>query len=231
LLPVGPKPRTRSSYADARFVNRIRSLVMVGGASRRTMSITIGSAFAGVAVSDAERPSPFCRYYLCRTRITACWRVARHFCVALWSTVRGRRRRRSLRMLTAHLIARLCADGGKVCTTQCRRCRFSAGRLREQRSGWNLLSRIRMKWRFYLGCLRCSRSSAPCAAKKSCSPPSLPGNTRVIDLRCAPEVKKRCGRGRRNTEAATAAAGVSAAAQLEGITFGSIRGCWTLPTA
>ena len=76
LLPAGPKTRTRSSYAAARFVNRIRSLVMAGGASRRMTSITIGSGFAGAAVSGAERPSLFCRCLLCPTRITACWRAA-----------------------------------------------------------------------------------------------------------------------------------------------------------
>lgn len=165
MLPAGPKPRTRSSYADARFVNRIRLLATGDGASRRTMSITIGSAFAVAVVSDAEQPSPFCRCFLCPTRITVCWRAARHYCVALWSTVRGRRRRRSSRMLTAHLIRRQCVAGRKVWTSQCRRCLFSAGRVREQHSGWNLFSRIRTESRCYLGYLRCSRSSALCAAE------------------------------------------------------------------
>ncbi len=64
LLPAGPKTRTKLSYAGARFVNKIRLLVMVDGASRRTMSITIGSGFAGVGVSVAEGPSPFCRCFL-----------------------------------------------------------------------------------------------------------------------------------------------------------------------
>lgn len=151
LLPAGPKTRTRSSYADARFVNKIRLLVMVDGASRRTMSITIGSGFAGAAVSDAERPLRFCRYFLCPTRITACWRAARHCCVALWSIVRGRRRRRSSGMLTAYRIPLLCAAGCKVWTSHSRPCLFSARWLRERLSGWNLLTRIRTGQRSYPG--------------------------------------------------------------------------------
>ena len=114
LLPAGPKTRTKSFYADARFANRIRLLVMVDGASRHTTSITTGSGFAGAAVSVAEGRSPFFRCFLCPTRISAFWRAARHCCVALWSTVRGRRRRQSSRMLTAHPIPLLCAAGSKV---------------------------------------------------------------------------------------------------------------------
>ena len=151
LLPAGPKTWTRSSYADARFVNRIRLLAMGDGASRRTMSITIGSGFAGAAVSDAEGRSPFCRCFLCPTRITACWRAARHCCVALWSTVRGRKRRRSSGMLTAYRIPLLCAAGRKVWTSHSRPCLFSARRLRERLSGRNLLARIRTGQRSYPG--------------------------------------------------------------------------------
>ena len=151
LLPAGPKTRTRSSYADARFVNRIRLLVMVDGASKRTTSTTIGSGFAGAAVSVAERHSRFSRCFLCPIRITACWHAARHCCVALWSTVRGRRRRRSSRMLTVYPIPLPCAAGHKVWTSHSRPCIFSARRLRVQCSGWNLLTRFRTNQRSYPG--------------------------------------------------------------------------------
>ena len=150
-LSAGPKTRTRLFYADARFVNRIRLLVMGDGASRRTTSITIGSGFAGAAVSDAERPSRFCRHFLCPIRITACWHAARHCCVALWSTVRGRRRRPSSGMLTAYRIPLLCAAGRKVWMSHSRPCLSSARRLRERLSGWNLLTRIRLGQRSYPG--------------------------------------------------------------------------------
>ena len=151
LRPAGPKTRTKSSYADARFVNRIRLLVMGDGGSRRTTSITTGSGFAVAAVSGAERPSPFCRCFLCPTRITACWRAARHCCVALWSTVRGRRRRRSSRMLTAYPIALPCAAGHKVWASPSRLGLFSTRRLHERLSDWNLLTRIRTGQRSYPG--------------------------------------------------------------------------------
>jgi hypothetical protein len=126
-------------------------LVMGDGASRRTMSITIGLGFAGADVSFAEGPSPFCLCLLCPIRITACWRAAGHCCVALWTTVRGRRRGRSSRMLTAYPIPLLCAAGHKVWTSQSRPSLFSAGRLRERLSGWTLLTRIRTEQRSYLG--------------------------------------------------------------------------------
>jgi hypothetical protein len=54
----------------------------------------------------------------------------------LYSTVRGERRRRSSRMLTACLIPLLCAAGRKVWTSQSRPCHSSAKRLREWLSGW-----------------------------------------------------------------------------------------------
>ena len=151
LLPAGPKTRTRSSYADARFVNRIRLLVMVDGASKRTTSITTGSGFVGAAVSDAERPSRFYRCFLRPIRITACWHAARHCCVVLWSTVLGRRRRRSSRMLTAYPIPLLCAAGRMVWTSHSRPCLFSATRLCERLGGWNLLTRTRKDPRSYRG--------------------------------------------------------------------------------
>ena len=151
LLSAGPKTRTRLFYADARFANRIRLLAMGDGASRRTTSIMIGSGFAGAAVSDAEEPSPFCRYFLCPIRITACWRAARHCCVALWSTVRGRRRRRSSGMLIAYRMPLLCAAGRKVRTSHSRPCLFSAKRLRERLNGWSPLTRVRTGQRSYPG--------------------------------------------------------------------------------
>jgi len=151
LLPAGSRTRTRSSYADAQFVNKIRLLVMVDVASRHTTSTTIGSGFAAAAVSVAKGRSPFCRCFLFPTRITVYWRAARHYCVALWSTVRGRRQRRSSRMLTAYPIPLPCAAGHKVWTSQSRRCLFSARQLRVQRSGWNLLPRFRTNQRSYPG--------------------------------------------------------------------------------
>ena len=151
LLPAGPKTRTRSSYADARFVNSIRLLVMVDGASKRTTSITTGSVFVGAAVSDAERPSHFYRCFLLPIRITAFWHAARHCCVVLWSTVLGRRRQRSSRMLTAYPIPQLCAAGHKVWTSHSRCCLFSASRPPERPSGWNPRTRMRTGQRSYPG--------------------------------------------------------------------------------
>jgi hypothetical protein len=69
----------------------------------------------------------------------------------LWSTVRGRRRRRSSRMLIAYPIPLLCAAGYKVWTHHRRPCLFSARRLRERLTGWNLLTGIRMGQRSYPG--------------------------------------------------------------------------------
>lgn len=126
LLPAGPKTRTRSSYAGARSVKRIRSLATGGGANRRTTSITIGSGFAGAAVETAGRPSPSCRYFLCPTRITACWRAARHCSSALWSTVRGRRHCQGSRTLIGCRIRPLSGDGQVAWTVLIRRLPFSA---------------------------------------------------------------------------------------------------------
>lgn len=151
LLSAGPKTRTKLFYADARFANRIRLLAMGDGASRRTTSITIGSGFAEAAVPDAERPSRFCRYFRYPIRITACWHAARHCCVALWSTVRGRRRGPSSGMLTVYRIPLLCAAGRKVWTSHSRPFLSSARRLREWLSGWNLLTRVRPGRRSYPG--------------------------------------------------------------------------------
>ena len=53
LQPTGQKTATRSSYADARFVNRSRSSVTDAGASRHTTSITTGLASAVDAAPSA----------------------------------------------------------------------------------------------------------------------------------------------------------------------------------
>ena len=126
LLPAGPKTRTRSSYAGARFVNRIRLLVMAGGANRRTTSITIGSGFAAAVAEAAGRPSPCYRCFLCHTHITACWHAARHCCGALWSTAHGRRHCPSSKTLIDCRIRPLSGDGRAAWTVLIRRLPFSA---------------------------------------------------------------------------------------------------------
>jgi hypothetical protein len=151
LLPAGPKTATRTSYADARFANRTRSSATAVAASSRTMSIMIGSGSVGAAVSDAEGHLPSCQCFLFLTRITACWRAARHCCGALWSTVHGRKRRRSSRMLIAYRIPPLCVAGRKGWTSHNRFIPLPARRLRERLSGWNLLIQIRAKRSFYPG--------------------------------------------------------------------------------
>jgi len=125
LPPTGPKTRTRSSYAAARFASRIRSSVTDGGASRRTTSITTGSGFVVAAVSDAEGRLPSCRCFLFHTRTTACWRAASHFCSGWWSLVRGRRQYRSARILIGSPIHRRCAAGRLVWIAAGRGIRFS----------------------------------------------------------------------------------------------------------
>jgi hypothetical protein len=95
LPPTGQKTATRSSYADVRFVNGIRSLVMDGAASRHTTSITTGFGFIAAAAPIAGRPLPSFRCFLFLTRISVCWRVARRCCGALRSSAHGRRHRPS----------------------------------------------------------------------------------------------------------------------------------------
>jgi len=126
LLPAGPKTRTRSSYAGARSVKRIRSLATGGAANRRTTSITIGSGFAVAAAETAGRPSPSCRYFLCPTRITVYWRAVRHCCGDLWSTARGRGHCPSSKTLIDYPILPLCGDGQAVWTVLSRCLPFSA---------------------------------------------------------------------------------------------------------
>lgn len=135
LLPAGPTTATRPFYADARFANRRQSSATAVAASRRTTSITIGSAFAGGVVYDAEGRSPSYRCFPFLIPITACWHAVRHCCDASWSTVRGRMRRRSSRMLTAYLILPLCGAGRKTWTNPNRSTLLSARRLRGRLGG------------------------------------------------------------------------------------------------
>lgn len=95
LLPAGPTTRTRSSYADARFVNRIRLLVMGDGASRRTTSITTGSVFGVAAARTVGGRSRFFHCFLFRTPTSACLRAARRCGGASRNTAHGRRQCRS----------------------------------------------------------------------------------------------------------------------------------------
>ena len=78
LKPTGRKTATRSSYADARFVNRSRSSVTDAGASRHTTSITTGLASVVDAAPSAGRHSHSFHCSLCLIRITACRRAAMH---------------------------------------------------------------------------------------------------------------------------------------------------------
>ena len=116
LQPTGQKTATGSFYASVRFVNEIRLSVTAVAASRLTMSITTGSGFIADAVPIAGRPSPSFRCSLFLTRITACWRAARHCSCALWSTVAGTRRCRSSRTLIDYPIPPLSAAGRAVWT-------------------------------------------------------------------------------------------------------------------
>jgi hypothetical protein len=71
LPPTGQKTATRLSYADARFVIGIRSLVTAVAASRLTMGITTGSGSIAAAALDVERLSLFFLFSRFLTRITA----------------------------------------------------------------------------------------------------------------------------------------------------------------
>jgi len=70
--PIGQRAAPTPCCGDAQFVNAIRSSAMDAAASRRTMSITIGSASGVVAALGVERHSHFSHCFLCRTRTTAC---------------------------------------------------------------------------------------------------------------------------------------------------------------
>ena len=126
LPPTGRKTATRSSYADVRFVNGIRSLVTDVAASRRTTSITTGFGSIAAAAPIAGRPSLSFRCSLFLTRISVCWRAVRHCCGALWSTVRGRRHCPSSRTLIGCPILPQSAAGRVVWTFLNRRFPFSA---------------------------------------------------------------------------------------------------------
>ena len=159
------------------------------------MSITIGLGFAGAAVSDAEGPLPFCRCFLSPTRITACWRAARHCCVALRSTVRGRRRYRSSRILTAYPIPLLCAAGRKgvdeshPALSFLRKMAARAAQWLEStyshQNETTFLSWLTPVLEILCGMVPLAKNPFP--------PPSLPGNSGVVLLRWAPEAKRRCG--------------------------------------
>lgn len=68
LKPTGRKTATRSSYADARFVNRSRSSVTDAGASRHMTSTTTGLASVVDAAPFAGGHSPSFRCSHCLTR-------------------------------------------------------------------------------------------------------------------------------------------------------------------
>ena len=95
LPPTGQKTATRSTYADVRSVNGIRSLVTDGAASRRTTNIMPGFGFIAAAALIAGRPLLSCQCSLFPTRISVCLRAARHCGSTLRSTVPGRRHRLS----------------------------------------------------------------------------------------------------------------------------------------
>ena len=126
LQPAGRKAATRSFYADVRFVNTIRSLVMAAAVSRRTTSITTGFGFIAGAAPIAGRPSRSFRCSLFLTLITVWWRAARRCAGALWSTARGRRRCRTSRILTACRPRRQCGAGRAAWTALSSRFPFSA---------------------------------------------------------------------------------------------------------
>ena len=129
LPPTGQKTATRSSYADVRFVNGIRSLVTDGAASRHTTSITIGLISAAAAVPVAGRPLPSCRGFRCLTPTTVYWLVARHCGGALRSTIPGNRPRRHSKTQTACPIPPRFAVGRVAWSVPSQRFLFSARRL------------------------------------------------------------------------------------------------------
>ena len=125
LQPAGRKTATRSSYADARFVNRIRLSVTDVAASRPTTSITIGLGSVAAAAQAAGRPSLFFRCFLFLTRTTVCWHAARLCSVALGRPARGRRHCRRSWTLIVCPIPPLCAAGRAVWTAPRQRISFS----------------------------------------------------------------------------------------------------------
>jgi len=126
LKPTGQKTATRSFYADARSVNGIRSSVTAAAASRPTTSIMTGFGSIAAAAPIAGRPLLFFLCSLFLTRSSVCWHDARHCDCALRSTVRGRRRCRSSRMLIVCPIPPLSAAGQPVWSFLNRLFPFSA---------------------------------------------------------------------------------------------------------
>ena len=92
--PTGLVMSRTSCCGDARFANAIRSSGTVAGASRRTMSITIGLGSDAAFAPLAGRASLCFPCSLSLIPTTACWPVRRRFGDTLWSTARGKRRRR-----------------------------------------------------------------------------------------------------------------------------------------
>jgi hypothetical protein len=89
----GPETVRRPSYGNARFVCAIPSSVTDAAVSRRMINITTGLGSVAVTVLVAARPSPSFRYFLCLTRITACWHGCKHYNAALGSTAPGNKPR------------------------------------------------------------------------------------------------------------------------------------------
>jgi len=92
--PIGLETATRSSCGDARFANGIPSLATDGGASRRTMNITTGLGSDAAFALVAGRASLCFPCSLSLIPTTACWPARRRSAGTLWSTARGKRRRR-----------------------------------------------------------------------------------------------------------------------------------------
>jgi hypothetical protein len=141
LQPAGRKTATGSFYASARFVNEIRLLVTAAAANRHTTSITTGFGSIAAAAPIAGRPSPSFRCSLFLTRISVCWRAARHCGGVLWSTVRGRRHCRRSRTPIACPIPPLSAVGRAVWTVLSRHFLFSTRPSPAWLTGWRAVSR------------------------------------------------------------------------------------------
>jgi len=142
LKPTGRKTATRSSYADARFVNRSRSSVTDAGASRHTTSITTGLASVVDAAPSAGRHSHSFHCSLCLIRITACRRAAMHCSGVLRSSAHGRRHSPSSSTLIVCPIRRRCGAAQVGWTVSSWLFPFSTWPLFVQPIGW--LASIRL---------------------------------------------------------------------------------------
>lgn len=134
--PTGQKAATGSSYADARFVNKIRSSDTGTAASRHMTSITTGFVSSAAAASYAGQRSPSFRCSLCLTRITACWRAGMDCSGVLWSTARGRRHCPSFKTLIGCPIRPRSAAGQLAWTVSSWFFPFSARRSHAWPVGW-----------------------------------------------------------------------------------------------